>query len=265
MSDWLGDLTDDCEVCGKTKGKYRCPKCGVVYCSVDCFRAHNEACTTKFGNELLQKFAKRKVSDEMKLNMRKTLQYNDVDFVVQDEIEPWKAWWESKIVDAPHPLCDPPERVSPLLPCHLTNILYGYCYTMRLYNGDSSDFESVAGAMLEISAVLSTKTGFKSVRAALKDCIESTKNSDLFVEYQWQVEVVHDVELCLQTRNHVFKALSESLAIQRESKHKNSEKKLLFFFAWSQTLTPEILASIRNEVHEYYTSLMSLLVDVLKL
>lgn len=32
-----------CAVCGEGEQRYRCPACGVRYCSVDCFRKHKEA------------------------------------------------------------------------------------------------------------------------------------------------------------------------------------------------------------------------------
>jgi hypothetical protein len=134
---------------------------------------------------------------------------------------------------------------------------------MRLYNGDVSfDFEGAADVMLSISTVLTSTTQFSSVKSALKECIEKSKRPDIFVEYQWQVEVVRDVELCLQTRNHVFRALSEAMKIAEEAKLKKPNLKLQFFFAWSQNVTVEFLFNLRKAVHEYYTSLTALLVHI---
>jgi hypothetical protein len=117
--------------------------------------------------------------------------------------------------------------------------------------------------MLSISTVLTTTAEVDSVRAALRNCIENSKRPDIFVEYQWQVEVVHDVELCLQTRGHVYRALSEAIALTREAKQKKANLKLQFFFAWAATLTAEVLKRLREAVHDRYTSLTALLVSVL--
>jgi hypothetical protein len=134
---------------------------------------------------------------------------------------------------------------------------------MRLYNGDVSfDFEGAADVILTISTVLTTTIEYSSVRNALRECIAMSKNADIFVEYQWQVEVIHDVELCLQTKGHIFRALSEAMAITKAAKRKKATLKLQFFFAWSQTITDETLRGLRTAVHDYYTSLTALLVHV---
>ncbi|KAH0795809.1 zinc finger HIT domain-containing protein 2 [Histomonas meleagridis] len=191
---------------------------------------------------------------------------NDPDHIpINTEVEPWTAWWEDNvIVNAPKPESPPPPRVSPLLPFHLVDILYSYCYTMRLYNGDVSfDFDGACDVILTISTVLSTTTvHLESVKSALKNCIEQTRRPDIFVAYQWQVEVVHDVEMCLTTQSHVFRALSESIAITREANEVQAMRKLQFFFAWSQSLNSVQLEKLRNDVHQFYTSLNALLFDV---
>jgi hypothetical protein len=179
-------------------------------------------------------------------------------------IEPWDAWWISHVVSNPPSPHDPPPSASPLLPNHLVDILYSYCYTMRLYNGDvSACFSEACDVMLSISTVLTTTAKVESIRAAFRNCIENSKRPDIFVEYQWQVEVVHDVELCLQTRAHVCRALSEAIAITREAKQKKANLKLQFFFAWAPALTTDVLRKLRDAVHDHYTSLTALLVSVL--
>ena len=256
MSDWASDTLGACEVCGSDAGKYRCPRCGVVYCSVACFKGHSAVCCDKFGKDFVKHVPHKRASFEAQMQMQRIL--SEDSSVPDCEVEPWQAWWEAKVIgEAPMPTMEAPPKVSPLLKFHLANIAYSYCYVMRLYNGDASiDNDGACEAMLAISSVLSTKETFESTRSALKSCIERTRRSDLFVEYQWQVEVVHDVELCLQTRNHVYRMLSEAIAICHVPK-------LTFFFAWSQTLTAEDLTELRRSVHDYYTSLTALLADVL--
>lgn len=262
MTDWASASLGTCEVCSSGHGNYRCPRCGVVYCSIECFKRHSERCRQEFGKEAAKAVPNRHANFETRTRMRQILErVDDEKLHPQTEVEPWKAWWDARVVgDAPTPVNDPPPKFSPLLKYHLINVMYGYCYIMRLYNGDVSfDVEGACDAMITISSVLTTKQVFTSVREALKSCIESSMHSDLFIEYQWQVEVVHDVELCLQTRNHVYKVLSESLGICRGA---TPEPKLSFFYAWSQTITPETLTELRSSVHEYYTSLSSLLSSI---
>ncbi|BFU25262.1 HIT zinc finger, putative [Entamoeba histolytica HM-1:IMSS-B] len=35
-----------CEVCGK-ESKYQCPKCNILYCSIECYKAHKMNCKKK--------------------------------------------------------------------------------------------------------------------------------------------------------------------------------------------------------------------------
>jgi hypothetical protein len=192
------------------------------------------------------------------------LEVSSMDGCVGEPVEPWDAWWNRAVIaDAPSPNCDPPLQASPELQNHLVDILYSYCYVMRTFNGEVLfDMIEACETLLAISRVLGSKCRIPSIESALRECLEATKREDLFVEYQWQVEVVHDVELCLQSKSHVFRCLSEAIAITSEGKAKSACMKLQFFFAWSQTLSMDQLEQIKSEVHDYYTSLHALLADV---
>ena len=37
-----------CGVCTQRERKYQCPRCGVPYCSVDCYKAHDATCCESF-------------------------------------------------------------------------------------------------------------------------------------------------------------------------------------------------------------------------
>lgn len=302
---FLNEISGTCEVCHTNTAKYRCPNCGVVYCSSACFKNHNNLCVGKFSNQLIRDYPPSKVSNETKLKTRKLIaQYdeskvenenfdlisrkskievssvdNDINndknidndnlpikkYIPQTEVEPWKAWWEKKVIaNFPEPTTKPPGQFSSSLIYHLTDILYSYCYTMRLYNGDVSfDFEGACDVMVSISSVLGLNVGeIQSVRSALNQCVNNAKDPEIFVEFQWMVEVVSDVELCLQSKSHVYRVLSEAHSIAKEAKYKKVYKKLEFFFAWSQTLTVKTLEKLSEEVHDYYTSLQALLFDI---
>ncbi|XP_028758571.1 zinc finger HIT domain-containing protein 2-like isoform X1 [Neltuma alba] len=62
---------------------------------------------------------------------------------------------------------------SPLLTVHLVDILYSYCFTLRLYNGDwRSDALGSAMVALSVSSVLGQGVQPESVLEALSHCLE---------------------------------------------------------------------------------------------
>ena len=263
-SDNLTNKENECVICHK-QAQYTCPKCGAKYCSKECFKNHSKFCVNQFYKQQIKEISKhnKKASTETIIQMQKTLENEDKD-IIPFEIEPWKAWWESEFIErSPKPMIEPPENVSPLLPYHLCDILYSYCYLMRLYNGDISfDIKGAADCLLSISNVLEGKPNINSVKKAISECISNTRRPDLFIEFQWQVEVVKDVEKILKSNDHLCRALSETNALLREAKKKRAESKSLFFFEWAPTLTKKDLENLKSQVHDYYTSLNAYLIDV---
>ncbi|GMJ06286.1 hypothetical protein like AT5G63830 [Hibiscus trionum] len=64
---------------------------------------------------------------------------------------------------------------SPLLAVHLVDIVYSYCFTLRIYNGDwQSDALGSAMVVLSISCVLGQAGHPETVREALCYCLEQT-------------------------------------------------------------------------------------------
>ncbi|XP_024986926.1 zinc finger HIT domain-containing protein 2 isoform X2 [Cynara cardunculus var. scolymus] len=64
---------------------------------------------------------------------------------------------------------------SPLLAVHLVDILYSYCFTLRLYNGDwESDPMGSVMVVLTISFVLGQGGQPETVSEALSNCLEQT-------------------------------------------------------------------------------------------
>lgn len=64
---------------------------------------------------------------------------------------------------------------SPLLAVHLIDILYSYCFTLRLYNGDwLSDPAGSSLVLLSISSVLGQGGQPQTVFEALSHCLEQT-------------------------------------------------------------------------------------------
>ncbi|MCD7456927.1 hypothetical protein HAX54_033578 [Datura stramonium] len=66
-------------------------------------------------------------------------------------------------------------RPSPLLAVHLVDIMYSYCFTLRLYNGDwQSDPVGSATVLLSISSVLGQGGQPETGLEALSHCMEQT-------------------------------------------------------------------------------------------
>lgn len=64
---------------------------------------------------------------------------------------------------------------SPLLAVHLVDIIYSYCFTLRLYNGDwQSDVIGSAMVVLSMSSVLGQAGQPETVLEALSYCLERT-------------------------------------------------------------------------------------------
>ncbi|GAB2300724.1 hypothetical protein Dimus_034761 [Dionaea muscipula] len=64
---------------------------------------------------------------------------------------------------------------SPLLSLHLVDILYSYCFTLRLHNGDwQSDTIGAAISVLSISLVLGRGGMPETVREVVSHCLEQT-------------------------------------------------------------------------------------------
>ncbi|KAL5760897.1 hypothetical protein ACOSP7_019402 [Xanthoceras sorbifolium] len=67
---------------------------------------------------------------------------------------------------------------SPLLAIHLVDIIYSYCLTLRVYNGDwQSDALGSAMMVLTVSSVLGQGRQPETIREALSYCLEQTCSS----------------------------------------------------------------------------------------
>ena len=64
-----------CKICNNNQEvKYVCPKCKVPYCSMQCYKKHNESCTEEFyKSNVIQELKNTKFSEEEKKNFREKL------------------------------------------------------------------------------------------------------------------------------------------------------------------------------------------------
>ena len=64
-----------CSICNNNQEvKYICPKCKVPYCSMECYKKHNEVCTEEFyKSNVIQELKNTKFSEEEKKQFREKL------------------------------------------------------------------------------------------------------------------------------------------------------------------------------------------------
>lgn len=168
---------------------------------------------------------------------------------------------------------------SPLLTVHLVDIIYSYCFTLRLYNGDwHSDPLGAATEVLTISAVLGDSGRPETVREALSACLERTcspvyKHSGGF---KFGVGLIDDVIsflslggnalICLLCDlRRLMKAGERSLKSERmekamgkgeSSRLKGAERKVYFLMCWVHEQPDEAWPSLASILEVEKTSIL---------
>jgi len=78
-----------CLVCTRQMAKYTCPRCNVPYCSLGCYKSHDERCTERFAKDNVSAALKNKraSTEEQKkmVNILKRVHENDDDVIVDDD------------------------------------------------------------------------------------------------------------------------------------------------------------------------------------
>ena len=167
------------------------------------------------------------------------------------------------------------KHLSPLLPVHFHEVLYSYCFTLRLYNGDwRGDPVGAAAAALTMSPVLAGDREREPSAATvevLNQCLERTcspefKHAGGINLGQILVnDVVHlhflgrDALICLlcdlRRLVHAAEAILRSEKLSREKKLemrrqlRRAEKKIYFFMCWvNDQQGREFWASMASQV-----------------
>ncbi|KAK3030644.1 hypothetical protein RJ639_035848 [Escallonia herrerae] len=142
---------------------------------------------------------------------------------------------------------------SPLLAVHLVDIVYSYCFTLRLYNGDwQSDAIGSATVVLSTSSVLGQGGQPETVNEALLNCLEQTC-SPAFKHMgglRFGLGLMDDVmsllslggaalvcQLCdlqrlIQAAERELKAEQNLKRAEMKSKLKSAERKVYFVMCW---------------------------------
>lgn len=156
---------------------------------------------------------------------------------------------------------------SPLLAMHLIDIIYTYCFTLRLYNGDwRADPLESATLVLNISSVLGQNGQPETVLEALSHCLEKTCSSAYRHMGGFQLglriidDVIHllylggDALVCLLCDLHKLiqsgerEVKSEKMIklerVELKRKLKFAERKIYFVMCWVHEQPSEVWSSL---------------------
>lgn len=224
-------------------------------------------------------------------------------------IEPWEPWWRkpsagtislspegtqlitllrqeetttnpetnlSEIPNGPEKPLPPLSQLSriepsPLLPVHLVDVLYAYCFTLRLYNGDwKFDPLGAATVVLTISAVLGDNKRPETVGEALSTCLEQTC-SPVYrhaVGFRFGVGLIDDI-ICLlslggdalvcllcdlqrlvQGGEKMLKSekMGKSKRAESNRKLRGAERKVYFLMCWVHEQPKDVWTSLAGIV-----------------
>lgn len=168
---------------------------------------------------------------------------------------------------------------SPLLTFHLIDIIYSYCFTLRLYNGDwRADPLESATLLLSVSSVLCQSGQPETVLEALLHCLEQTCSpaykhmGGLQFGLRLMDDVVHllslggnalacllcDMQKIIQTGERELKSekLHKSKRVELKSKLKSAERKIYFIMCWVHEQPPEVWTSLAAVVNMEKSSAM---------
>lgn len=178
---------------------------------------------------------------------------------------------------------------SPLLIIHLADILYGYCFTLKLYNGDwGGDALGATEALLSISAVTGQSFVLESLDEVLSGCLSRVCSPEWRDRggKEYAIGLVEDVAnlLKLGTTGVILaltelqrmvtvggkemkessKVLKNDVAKQQKNKLKGINKKLQYFLSWAFSQEDQVFLSFgslvethRNKLRNENTSVAS--------
>ncbi|KAG6404433.1 hypothetical protein SASPL_136681 [Salvia splendens] len=160
---------------------------------------------------------------------------------------------------------------SPLLAIHLIDIIYSYCFTLRLYNGDwKADPLESATVVLSVSSVLDQSKQPETVSEVLSHCLEKTCSTaykhmgGLQFGLRLIDDVIHllhlgrnalicllcDMQRLIQAAERELKSekLLKTRKAELKAKLKSADRKIYFITCW-----------VNEQPSEAWTSLAALL------
>lgn len=169
---------------------------------------------------------------------------------------------------------------SPLLAVHLVDIIYSYCFTLRLYNGDwQSDAIGSALVVLSVSSVLGQSGQPETVLEALSSCLEQTCSPAYrhVGGLQLGLSLIDDVAILLSLGGPALVCLLCDLqrliqAGERDlksgnrsrksrwsdigTKLKHADRKIFFIMCWVHEQPSEVWSTLENIVKMEKSSIM---------
>lgn len=188
--------------------------------------------------------------------------------------------------EAPLPSLDRLSHIdpSPLLAVHLLDVLYTYCFTLRLYNGDwHYDPLEASMVVLTISSVLKEGTLPETAAEALSNCLEEAC-SPMYRHiggFQFGVGLLDDVIKLLSLNSNTLICLlcdlrrlilaggkmlkSEKICMAEKEENRRmlkfSERKIYFFMCWVHNQPTETWSCMDGMVKAEKASLASVEYD----
>lgn len=171
-------------------------------------------------------------------------------------------------------------KPSPLLAVHLVDIIYSYCFTLRLYNGDwQSDAIGSALVVLSVSSVLGQSGQPETVLEALSSCLEQTCSPAYrhVGGLQLGLSLIDDVAILLSLGDPALVCLLCDLqrliqAGERDlksgkrrkksrwsdigTKLKHADRKIFFIMCWVHEQPSEAWSTLENIVKMEKSSIM---------
>lgn len=165
---------------------------------------------------------------------------------------------------------------SPLLPLHLVDIVYSYCFALRIYNGEwQSDSLGSATMVLTVSSVLGQNAQPETIKEVLSFCLEQTCSSaykNLGGGLKFGLNLVDDVIhllslgsgalVCLlcDLQRLIHGAIQEGKSSGRDLKKKLklAERKVFFMMCWVNEQTSEVWQALESAVRAEKNSVVEL-------
>ncbi|XP_009612745.1 uncharacterized protein [Nicotiana tomentosiformis] len=171
---------------------------------------------------------------------------------------------------------------SPLLAVHLVDIMYSYCFTLRLYNGDwQSDPIGSATVLLNVSSVLGQGGQPETLLEALSHCLEQTCSPAFrhMGGLQFALGLLNDTITLLHLKGpalvcllcdlrrliqHAEKDLKsekprKSRSSEIRTKLKSAERKVYFLMCWAHEQSREAWSSLAAIVEAEKSRLMDVI------
>ncbi|XP_010484143.1 PREDICTED: zinc finger HIT domain-containing protein 2-like [Camelina sativa] len=251
--------------------------------------------------------------DDLSLEERKGFQRALASGELSKMIEPWDPWWlrasartislgrggtqlvqcveeeeeeEARVVSEIPRGPDTPlislsklssTNPSPLLPIHLIDIVYSYCFTLRIYNGEwQSDSLGSATMVLSVSSVLGHNAQPETIKEVLSFCLEQTCSSaykNLGGGLKFGLNLVDDV-ICLlflgsgaivcllcDLQRLIHGAILEvksSSGRDLKKRLKLAERKVFFMMCWVNEQSCEVWQALESSVRAEKNSVVEL-------